>query len=361
MTEPPLGIASPVFTVAGERSGDLGRDCVWLEISEGTDGLRTMKANLVAVGGDATGPQAKVNYLDGQIVDFGTAISVALGPDGNQHVVFEGVISGLEAVYGDGTPPLVLVYAEDALMRLRMTRRMRTYKDVTDADIARQIADSHGLQSDVSADGPRFSVVQQVNQSDLAFLRERARRIQAELWCEDRTLRFSTRNRRPGTEVQLIRGGNLVSVRLLADLAHQRSEVMVSGYDAAAASVIDERVGNEAIASEVASGRTGPQVVASALGASQAIRFREVAQSGEQARAWARAEMLRRARAFVTVEGLTRGSPEMVVGSIVEFQDVGQPFEGGGYYVTRICHSYDHASGLRTRFEAERGTMNAVN
>jgi phage protein D len=361
MTDPPLGIASPVFTVASERIGDLARDCVRLEISESTEGLRTMKADFVAVGDDATGPQAKMNYLDGKIVDFGTAVSIALGPDSNQHVVFDGVISGLEAVYGDGTPPLVLVYAEDALMRLRMTRRMRTYKNVTDSDIARQIADAQGLQSEVSADGPRFSVVQQVNQSDLAFLRERARRIQAELWCEGRTLRFSTRDRRPGTRLTLVKGGDLLSVRLLADLAHQRSEVLVSGYDAAAASVIDERVGNEVIAAEVTQGRTGPQVVAKALGGGRAIRFREVAQSSEQARAWARAEMLRRARAFVTVQGLTRGNPEMVVGSIVELQDVGRPFDGGGYYVTHICHTYDHASGLRTRFEAERGTMNAVN
>jgi uncharacterized protein len=361
MIDPPLAIASPVFTVAGERSGDLGRDCVRLEISEGIEGLRTMKADLVAVGDDATGPHAKINYLDGKSVDFGKTISVALGPDGNQHEVFDGTISALEAVYGDGTPPLVLIYAEDALMRLRMTRRMRTYKDVTDGDIAQQIADAHGLQSEIGADGPRFSVVQQVNQSDLAFLRERARRIQAELWCEGRTLRFSTRDRRPGTRLQLIKGGELLSVRLLADLAHQRSDVLVCGYDAGAASVIDERVGNEAIAVEVAQGRTGPQLVASALGGSRAIRFREVAQSSEQARAWARAEMLRRARGFVTATGLTRGSPEMVVGSLVELQDVGQPFEGGGYYVTHVCHTYDHTSGFRTRFEAERGTMNAVN
>jgi uncharacterized protein len=360
MTDPPIGISAPVFTVGGERSGDLARDCVRLEISEGSDGLRTMKADFVAVGEDATGPQAKMNYLDGRVVDFGRAISVALGPDSNQHLVFDGAISGLEAVYADGTPPQVLVYAEDALMRLRMTRRMRTYRGVTDGDIARQIADAHGLQPDITADGPCFGVVQQVNQSDLAFLRERARRIQAELWCEGRTLHFSTRERRPGTRLKLVRGGDLLSIRLLADLAHQRSEVLVSGYDAAAASVIDERVGNEVIAAEVTQGRTGPQLVATALGGSRAIRFREVAQSADQARAWARAEMLRRARAFVKVQGQTRGSPDMMVGSIVELQDVGKPFEGGGYYVTHICHTYDHASGLRTRFEAERGTLNAV-
>ena len=35
-----------------------------------------------------------------------------------------------------GAPPVVGVFAEDALMRLRMTRRLRTYPDVTDAELA---------------------------------------------------------------------------------------------------------------------------------------------------------------------------------------------------------------------------------
>jgi len=360
MTDPPFAIAAPVFSIGGERTPVMARDCVRLEVTEGTDGLRTMKAELLAVGDDATGPQAKMNYLDGRVLDFGAAITVAVGPDGAQHVVFEGTVSGLEAVYADGTPPRVLVYAEDTLMRLRMTRRMRTYRDVTDADIARQVAGLHGLQAEADADGPRFARVQQVNQSDLAFLRERARRIQAEVWCEGRKLRFSTRDRRPGTRLRLVKGGDLLSVRVLADLAHQRSQVLVSGYDAAAASVIDERVGNEVVTAEVGAGRTGPELVASALGPSSAVRFREAAQTGEQARAWAKAEMLRRARSFVTVDATTRGSPDMVVGSIVELHDVGSPFEGDGYYVTRFCHTFDHARGLRTRFEAERGTVNAV-
>lgn len=359
MTDP-FAASGPVFTVGGERSPDLARDCLRVEVSEGTDGLRSLKLDLVAVGGQATGPQSQMNYLDGRIVDFGTPLTMVIGPEGSQHLVFDGTVSGIEAVYADGTPPRVIVYAEDALMRLRMTRRMRTYTDVTDADIARQLADAHGLDADVSAEGPRFDVVQQVNQSDLAFLRERARRIQAEIWCEGRTLHFSTRDRRSGTRVRLIKGGDLISIRLLADLSHQRSEVLVSGYDAASAQVIDERVGNEVIAAEVGAGRTGPQLVESALGPSRTIRFREVAKSGDQARAWARAEMLRRARGFVTVDATTRGTSELMVGSIVELHDVGQPFEGDGYYVTSLCHTYDLVAGFRTRFEGQRGTVNAV-
>lgn len=360
MTDPLLAIVSPVFSVNGELVRSLARDCVRLEIEEGTEGLRTMKADFVAVGPGATGPQDRMLYVDGQIIDFGKQIEVSIGPDSGQRRVFDGVISGLELVFGDGEPPRAVVFAEDALMRLRMTRRMRTYTDVTDADIADRIARDHGLQTELTIDGPRYDVVQQVNQSDLAFLRERARLVQGELWCTGRTLHFSSRQRRQGTTLTLIRGNHLLTASVMADLAHQRSEVVVTGYDASAKDVIDERAGTDTISAEISGGRTGPEIVERALGASSSIRVREAALTGAEALAWAKAEMLRRARGFVTVSGVTRGSPDMVVGSILRLELIGAPFEGDGYYVTRICHTFDNVHGLRTRFEAERPTVNEV-
>jgi len=360
MTDPLLAIVSPVFTVNGELSRDLARDCVRLEIEEGVEGLRTLRADFVAIGAGATGPQDKMLYLDGQTVDFGNAIVVAVGPDSGQRDVFDGVISAIELVFGDGEPPRIVVFAEDALMRLRMTRRMRTYSNVTEADIAEQLAGDHGLQSEVSVDGPRHEVVQQLNQSDLAFLRERARLVQGELWCTGRTLHFSSRPKRKGTTLTLVQGNELLTARVIADLAHQRSEVVVTGYDASAKDVIDERAGSDVIAAEISGGRTGPETVERALGTASSIRVREAAVTGEQASAWAKAEMLRRARGFVTLAGVTRGSPDMVVGSLLRIELIGAPFEGDGYYVTRVCHTFDHVQGLRTRFEAERSTVNEV-
>ena len=47
---------------------------------------------------------------------------------------------------------------------------------------------------------------------------------------------------------------------------------------------------------------------------------------------------------------------DMIVGSTLTLERVGAPFEGGGYYVTRVCHTYDLDDGHRTHFEAERAT-----
>lgn len=360
MTDPVIGLSTPVFSVDGELSRDLARDCVRLEIEEGLDGLRTLKAHFVAIDGTATGPPAPLLYVDGKVIDFGKPVEVSVGAEDAQRIVFDGVVSGLELVLGDSEPPRIVVFAEDALMKLRMTRRMRTYTDVTDADIASQIAREHGLQADSSLDGPRYDVVQQVNQSDLAFLRERARLVQAELWCTGRTLHFRSRVSRRGSALTLVQGNELLWSRVMADLANQRSEVVVTGYDASTREAIDQRAGKDTIKTEASKGRTGPEILARALGTSTSLRVREAAITGAEARAWARAEMLRRARGFVTVTGVTKGSPDMVVGSVLRLELIGAPFEGDGYYVTRVCHTFDHVQGLRTRFEAERPTLNEV-
>jgi phage protein D len=358
MTDPVYAPAAPLFTVDGELIPALARDCVRLEVSEGVEGLKTLRAEFIAVGGAATGPPGPMYHLDGATVDFGRTLRVTVGPDGAQRHVFEGTVSALEAVFGDGDPPVVGVLAEDALMRLRMTRRMRTYTDCTDADVAAALAGEHGLSADTDADGPRYDVLQQLNQSDLAFLRERARVIQAELWCTGRTLHFRSRPRRDGNTIALTQGVDLLSSRLCADLAHQRAAVIVTGYDATAKTPISERAGVDTIDGEITAGRSGPRLAAKALGESTTYRVREVALSAPEAAAWARAEMLRRARRFVTVRGTTRGTPDLVVGSRLRLALVGAPFDGDGYHVTQVTHTFDLARGLRTRFEAERPTIN---
>jgi phage protein D len=250
-----------------------------------------------------------------------------------------------------------VLFAEDTLMRLRLTRRSKTYENVSDADIAEAIAAEYGLTPQVDADGPTYDVVQQWNMSDLAFLRGRARLIQAEVWCQDDTLYFQTRDKRVATELTLVQGNHLIDVRLRADLAHQRTRVVVSGYDAAARDAIDEEAGPEAIQAEIAGGRTGPDVLQRAFGDFASYRVREAPLRSDQASAWARAEMLRRARAFVTVTGTTRGSPEVTVGSRLTLDGAGTPFNGSGYYATRVRHTYDLKNGHRTHFTAERATV----
>src|SRR5262249_23698029 len=147
MTEPMFALSGPVFSIDGTRVPSMARDCVRLEIEEGVEGLRTLRLHLFATGAGATGPPDRTIYLDGGAVVCGRQPAPPPGRAGGRRGVFAGATSAIEAVFADGQPPLAVIFAEDALMRLRMTRRLRTYTNVTDADLASSVADAHGLRA----------------------------------------------------------------------------------------------------------------------------------------------------------------------------------------------------------------------
>ncbi len=358
MTELFTSVA-PVFKVEGVVKGELARDLSRLEIEEATDGMKTMTLVLIAEGPKGNSSEEQQLYLDGDPLDFGKTIEVSIGPTENARIIFKGPISAIEAQYVSGSEPHVAVYAEDKLMNLRMTRRIKTWENKTDEDIAKEIASANGIEADTAAPGPSYKVVQQWNQSDLAFLRERARLIQAEVWFENDKLCFKTRGNRSGTAITLVGGNSLIDVQVRADLAHQRTKVKTSGFDASQRDKIDSTADADAIQSEISGGITGPATLQRAFGERISYRVRENPLASDQADAWAKAEMLRRCRSFVTAIGTTHGTPDMVVGSKLKLDNVGKPFEGDGYYVVRVCHTYDLAQGHRTHFEAQRATINA--
>ena len=357
---PSIYAADPVFMVGGNRVPDLARDCLSLTVEEDCRGLRTLSAQFLAVAPRAQANSDVVEYLDGRTLDFGTELSVSIGPPDDEQVIFAGKVSALEVVFDEGQPPHVEVDAEDGLMSLRMTRRSASYSNVSDADLAQQIAGQHGLSAEVDADGPTYTSVLQVDESDLGFLRRRAALIGAELWLAGTTLHFATRTRRRGTAVTLTPGTTLLSAAIRADLAHQRSSVRVSGYDAQARQAIDEGANGDLVLAETSGGRTGPQILDRALGSSDEQWSELVPVTTGEARAWSKAQLLARARRFVTVTGTTIGTPKLGVGSQLTLSAVGGPFEGDGYYVTRVRQRWQRGlGGLRTHFEAERPTVRA--
>jgi phage protein D len=359
MTELLYYSSAPVLKVDGEAQGTLARDLLRLEIEESTEGLKTLKAVLVGRGPKDGAPTEVLRYLDGDVFDFGKGLTVSIGPPGTERIVFDGLVSAFELDLDASRTPFVAVFAEDKLMKLRMTRRMKTYEQMSDADIANEVASLNGLSADTAVDGPTYDVVQQWNQSDLAFLRDRAALVQAEIWMDGDTLNFKSRQNRQGTDLTLVGGTDLIEARIRADLAHQRTSVKMSGFDASARDSIAEEAGSEAISAEISGGSTGVSILESAFGDRVSYRVREAPLVGAEARAWARAEMLRRSRRFVTLEGTTTGTPDLVVGSKLTLDQTADAFDGDGYYVTRVTHTYDLVSGHRTHFCAERPTVSS--
>lgn len=346
-------LAQPSLKVAGNSQPDLDAQIQSVLVEENTDGLYRCEVSLVNWG--TTNSGVGYLYFDRQLLEFGKEFAVAMGAGDGAATVFSGRISGLEGRFPrDGMPPLLTVLAEDRLFDLRMTRRTRSFEQASDEDVMRQIASDHGLQADIDITGPgTYSVLTQVNQTDLAFLRERARAIDAELWVDGKSLHAQAHSRRRGADLALNYGPQLWEFEALADLAGQRSSLTVSGWDVAAKEAIAAKAESGVLGSELGSLQSGSQVLSAAFGDRHEQIASRVPLSDQEARFAAEAAYRRIARRFVTGMGLAQGDGRIRVGAKVTLNGVG-PLFGGSYYVTECRHTFDREQGYTTRFRVER-------
>lgn len=346
-SSPGLRIARPTIFVGGKEEATLSQGLLRLSVEENTLGLYRGEACFGNLGPKDN--QTGFLYFDRKKLDFGKAFQVKLDAD----TIFEGAITGLEADFGEGAPPQISVLAEDALQDLRMTRRTRTFTEVSDADVIKTVASAYGLQSKVDASGPKYKVLTQVNQSDLAFIRDRARAIDAEIWLDGKNLNVKSRGKRDGGSVEMTLGGELLSFRALADLSGQRTSVKVTGWDVGAKSALEYEAKDAAVSSELNGDSSGASILQSAFGERKECIAHRAPLSRQEAQSAAEAYFRMSARRFVAARGVAQGNAKLRVGSYLKVKGVGPLFEGK-YYLSEVRHCFDNADGFRTEFTAER-------
>jgi phage protein D len=342
-----FGSSRPTINVAGEDNGDLGGGLMRLLIVENTSGLYRCEATFGNLG-DKDGSSGFL-FFDRKTLDFGKQFKITLESD----VIFDGKITALEASFPEGQPPEITVLAEDRFQDLRMTRRTRSFADVSDSDVMNQVASDHGLSASVNVTGPTYKVLAQVNQSDLAFLRERASAIDAELWMDGSTLNAKPRTNRTSGSIEMSYGNKLREFSVMADLARQRTSVTVSGWDVAAKSELKHEATDSVLGGELNGDASGSSILQSAFGARKESFAHTVPLTSGETQAEAEALFKMTARRFVVGRGVAETSSKLRVGAYVDLKEIG-PLFSGKYYLSEIKHIFDSTKGLRTEFTGER-------
>ena len=289
-------------------------------------------------------------YFDRRTLDFGKQFVIKLGSGAT---LFDGKIMALEANFPEGQASELNVLAEDRMQDLRMTRRTRTFENVSDSDVMNQIANEHGLSPSINVNSPTHVVLAQVNQSDLAFLRARACAIDAELWIEGSTLNAKSRTDRINGSVELTYGNKLREFSALADLANQRTSLVLSGWDVSSKSAIKHEADDSVISGELNGGESGASILKSAFGERKEELAHMVPLTSRQAQVEAESVFKATARRFIVGRGVAEADTALRVGRYVELKGLG-PLFSGKYYVSEVRHVFDNAKGIRTEFTGER-------
>lgn len=272
--------------------------------------------------------------------------------DGDKVKLIKGEITALEPNFRDGMVAELAVHGYDKSHRLYRETRSKAYLNQKDSDLASTIASSLGLSTDVEATSVVYDHIYQHNQSDLAFLMQRAWRIGFECFVEEGKFYF----RKPpsgSASITLKWGEDLLSFQPRMTLAEQVDEVIVKGWD-------PEQ--QQAIVGRASSGQLYPAVGESKNGASWAAGFGvgkltivdQPVFNQAEADILATARLNERSGAFIEAEGVAFRRPDLRAGRIIKLENIGRRLSGS-YLVTSARHTYDLTQGHVTSFSV-RGT-----
>jgi len=339
--------ARPTINIDNSDNAGLSQSMLNLVVSEDVSGLYRCEATF----GNQGLVDGGIGYplFDRRTLDFGKTMKVKI----DNSVVFDGRIMTLEAVFPYGLAPSLTVLAEDRFQDLRMARRTRVFNDKDDRKIIESIAHDHRLSTQIDITTQTHKVLAQVNQSDLAFLRELGRAIDAEIWVEGSTLHAQSRAKRgSGSAIELRYGEKLEEFIVTADLAHQRTSVTVSGWDTTSKASIKHEATASIIDRELNGDEGGIGILQSKIGARKEMLAHTVPLTSEEAQNEAEAYLRMSARRFVVGRGTVHGESRLRVGKAINLTNLG-PLFNGKYTLTEVRHLFG-SSGLTSEFTAER-------
>ena len=340
--------ARPTVHVDGVASSVAKELLLAMRMTEHEGGLSELELRFANLANRSLG--GALVFEDEAIFKFGSDVVIYSGDEQRPQAIFSGKVTAIEAEFARHGSPELVVFAEDALQRARMNRRTAMHRDVSIADLARDVAQRAGLRPVVTGFSDGIGPQMQLNESDLAFLRRILRAYDGDLQVVDAELQVAPRSEVQRSSVNLAMYGQLLRVRVTADLADQASEVTIAGWDPERGDRIAYVSRGRALGP--GSGRKGAEVLTRALGERSEHIGHVAAINDTEARAMADASYDQRARRFVVLEGTSDGNPAIRVGTHVTIEGMSDRFDNV-FYVTRACHRFDLSLGYLTDFEGE--------
>ncbi|MGH2901640.1 MAG: VgrG-related protein [Solirubrobacteraceae bacterium] len=287
---------------------------------------------------DGTG---ELKIIDHPKFALGAPLSVKLARaiGGSLAPVFDGEITTVEAELGAslaGDPVLELtVTGHDRSHRMHRKTTTRTFRQVTVTDIAKKMAQEHGLKLGTLAQmgGGSADVRHQVGETDWAFLTRIVRNHGGELDIAGGALHVIDPAKTKSAVAELVFGETLQRFRPRVSTVGQVAKVTVSGWDPKQKQAITQD-GTPKASTTVEDSKVNGEV----SGTTVLIPTAAVSTTAE---AKAQAEAAARSIGHERVQGtaIADGDPALLAGEYVKVSGVGTRF-GGTHRIASATHVY---------------------
>ncbi len=294
----------------------------------------------------------------------GNSVKIAMGYVDDLQEMIEGEITQIKPTFPESGMPTVTIEGHTRLHRLQGDNKTRTFQNMSDKQIAEQIAQEAGLQADAEDTQIQYEYVMQPNQTDLQFLRDRASRIHFEILVRNKKLIFRKARESAKSIYTLLWAQTQKSFASLPlksfspqmDTLQPANKVEYRSYDPKTKQALVCKADDGVQDSTMGGTDKGAQVAAKAFQTQkQYVHVTTPFTSQAEGDQHAKAKFNQKAMNLVGGSAETIGIPALRSGQVVELKGLGPRFNGL-YYVDEATHTIN-SGGYQTHFTVKRNSV----
>lgn len=290
------------------------------------------------IDGDAATQDFSISSNDDDLAP-GNNIEISLGYHAKNNPVFSGVIVKQALKVRQNGMSVLVIEAKHRCFKLALGRASRSFVDMTDAEIIKEIAEAGGFPDSsikVSDTKVKYSEMLQFNATDWDFIVSRAEMNGMLVFNDADQLIIETPDSSRDAALEIVYGINVLEMDIEMDARTQVSEVHSHAWNADDQALVD--VESSSVAFKEGGSMTGSEL-AEALGINNYQLFHSGDLQTQELEAWADAVLLKSRMAKIRGTVKIIGEASLKPGQVVKLSGFGKRMNGNAY-VTGIRHSY---------------------
>lgn len=284
-------------------------------------------ARLILKDGDASTEDFEISNQD--LFIPGKSIEMQMGYDSTNATVFKGIIIKHSIKIRENQGSYLFIECRDETVKATIGRKNKYFEDVKDSDAISEILGSYGLSTDIAATSLKHKELVQYYCTDWDFVLSRAEANSMLVLVGDGKVKVA-KPELANPKFSLLYGSTLYEFEAEIDARYQFGSVKSKSWDYKSQAVLEK---NGKAPSPNGIGNISESKLADVIGLSDF----ELRHSGkvidQELQAWADAQKTKSSLAKVVGRAKIEGIADIAPGDTVEFQGVGNRFNGKGYII----------------------------
>jgi uncharacterized protein len=292
-------------------------------------------------------------WTDSEDLSEGAEVKIMLGYKDDIEEVFCGDIISINPQFRMNCDDVVVIKGQNGMHRLFRGKKTRSFIEMTDADIIKEIASECGLKDEIDDIGIEHLFTMQNNMTNYDYLMAMARKYDCKMHVKEKTLVFKKIQDESSEEVIAEWGKTLLEFNVKADVNSLVSEVEVIGWNNEQGEAIVGTATVDDIPVLFDRDVYGGSIVKDNFGDAKMVIVDNAVIDQGGADTLALDIISKNAMDYVSGSGKVQGNYKINAGIMIELKELGTRFSGT-YYVESVKHIFAAGIGYSTYFNVAK-------